>query len=1774
MNSPYNFSNEDTVANSDGGHKIAEDADGVRHAVFVDIRSLSNGDSYQLIYARSTDQGMNWTTTALSSVVYSTDGKYIRDPSIAVKGSDIYISYAGADSAADRGVRLLKFSYNKASNTIGTVNSYWVAKNTAAQFRYSDIAIDPAGYISIVSILNNVPRYYRSTAANGTTFAEETVFSTALPGAATQTSVPHLSIDPTNSGVFLTFDCYDANLTTGWVNVYKRDSANSWSRVVFLTSAAGWIYQQTNILVRNNKIYLAYVKQPNSGNPTAYGAIYNTSGAVIDSEKVLVSGLRIYSPQIGINESGQMVVVLGYMETAQYVRHFMNSYTKSSDTSGFAAATIPFTWYSDVGGGSGWSFASGMTIRGLIHLLPDIKYNQPQVLHMAKTTTVMRVFSTLLPGGQNSTEVRHLNNNNSYTANPSTAFYQVYTNDVVSMNIRLAPNNSPVAGDAYWLGWQPAAGSGTLTLREGENYAHVQYRTAAGKLSKIYNFGPAVLYLGPGPSSTGTTEGWTSVSDKGEFYWNIPDTAASIKGYYVYWGTDPGGTSTGTLYPSRSYDPPACSTDGIYYLRVAGVDIANNTGAWKTVLTYRYDHTAPPAIGTAPVVGDWTPVSDWGGMSWAAPADTGGSGIKDYAYYWGPDSGGTSAVYTTAASCDPPNITGTTNAIYYLRVAARDNALNIGPWKTLYTYKYDAVAPAVSATDPADVWSSNSNPGALSWAAAADNAGGSGTEGYSYYWGMDETGAPVDWTTGTSYAPGAVSKEGTYYLRVQTRDNAGNTSAVKTVHRWSFDHTAPGISTTNMVEDWTSINNRALFTWTAAPDGAGSGIVGYNIRWLYGSVQQASGYVAVNSYDPPECASGDGPYYLQTQAVDRVGLAGPWTTVLTYQYDGSKPGQTASASTQNWTNNNDVPETAWLEVADGSGSGVTGYNIYWGLSPTGAAEAYQTSRTYDPVSPNTDGTYYLRVQAVDGVGLTGNWTTVLTYKYDQSKPGISPTNITEGWTSQNSRSILSWAEAPDGDGSGIAGYYMYRGTDPGGEAEDFLTRREYDSPPLSGDSRYFLRVQALDNAGNTGNWTTVYSYLYDTTPPGISPTDITEGWTSVNNRAVFSWTDAPDNLAGLDGYYVYWGRERTGVSTDYVTSAAYDPPAVTGNGIYYLNVRGVDRSGNPGAWTTVLTYQYDGVTPGGTTVISGGKTETRSKVIALFSVASDVGSSVTSLNISETGALNVWLPYAAQYNYELKNTTTGNKTLTIWFADAAGNISEPSVVTINYIGFAGADRAIIVNEDSGYINTVNATLIIDVDAGAHEMRISDDATLSAWISPGSVLPWTFSEGDGEKTVYVEYRDQAGYIWGTGIYSGSVMLDTVPPQGSFILDGGAVSTDSTLAGLTVTASGEAYAMKFWNELDAEPPDNAYIDYADTLDWTLKFIDGPQTLNMRLRDFAGNASVIYSASIYVDLASGGYSFVFNEPDGSNDIASNNFKIRWTDSYRPDPLAEIELSYIRTDGGAAGLISGNIPVADPVNGLIWDCRGLQTGSYYLKAQVSGNRGFFEATSNYPVAIVHDNSLPADPPAVLTIEPLAGITGNGGVTISWQTGAADTAVSLYYTRQTAGLFSLHGVQNNSAPDRTALTLITANVTGNSFFWRTDLPSGNYYIYVEASNDYYASGDFAAGYISIAGHTSGSGGTGEKIWSFPNPFSPDRGQEARIAYNVEESGWTKVYVYDIRGRRVWQAENYARAGQDNIVAWDGRDGRGRLAANGLYVLILTNDKNKIIARGRLALHD
>ncbi|KKQ15620.1 MAG: Fibronectin type III domain protein [Candidatus Moranbacteria bacterium GW2011_GWE1_36_7] len=109
--------------------------------------------------------------------------------------------------------------------------------------------------------------------------------------------------------------------------------------------------------------------------------------------------------------------------------------------------------------------------------------------------------------------------------------------------------------------------------------------------------------------------------------------------------------------------------------------------------------------------------------------------------------------------------------------------------------------------------------------------------------------------------------------------------------------------------------------------------------------------------------------------------------------------------------------------------------------------------------------------------------------------------------------------ATDGvGGSGIAGYYVYFGTDQNGEPLDFQTSNSFQAGTLAVGQTYYLRILAQDNAGMIPPTAfTAFTYKFDNMAP-INPSDISvtpTGYTASDNFA-FLWTpDASDSFSGI-----------------------------------------------------------------------------------------------------------------------------------------------------------------------------------------------------------------------------------------------------------------------------------------------------------------------------------------------------------------------------------------------------------------------------------------------------------------------------------------------------------------------------------------------------------------------------------------------------------------------------------------------------------------------------------
>jgi hypothetical protein len=186
---------------------------------------------------------------------------------------------------------------------------------------------------------------------------------------------------------------------------------------------------------------------------------------------------------------------------------------------------------------------------------------------------------------------------------------------------------------------------------------------------------------------------------------------------------------------------------------------------------------------------------------------------------------------------------------------------------------------------------------------------------------------------------------------------------------------------------------------------------------------------------------------------------------------------------------------------------------------------------------------------------------------------------------------FSWEPASD-DGAGVAGYFVYFGTDPDAVPSStqgtFQTQSYFSASGLSSGATYYLRIQTKDNAQNTSPLQTQFIYKYDSSPP-TNPGTVTvtpSGYASTN-AFTFSWPTAGDNIATDVGSQVAGYQYKTGASTGplstwsttttsnsiTINDAAYQTNANT----FYL--RTIDNAGNFSATPLQATYYFAGEGP-------------------------------------------------------------------------------------------------------------------------------------------------------------------------------------------------------------------------------------------------------------------------------------------------------------------------------------------------------------------------------------------------------------------------------------------------------------------------------------------------------------------------------------------------------------------------------------------------------------------
>jgi hypothetical protein len=189
-----------------------------------------------------------------------------------------------------------------------------------------------------------------------------------------------------------------------------------------------------------------------------------------------------------------------------------------------------------------------------------------------------------------------------------------------------------------------------------------------------------------------------------------------------------------------------------------------------------------------------------------------------------------------------------------------------GNWNEFIVYGPGDLDPPVNPANAVEthgvvngVWQNAINMAEFTWPAGTDAM--SGVAGYEVYFGADSNGTSTDFQVNTTYTTAAPFADGTYYLRLRTKDNAENYAPWVTLFTFRVDTTSPMITVSRT-------GTAGLAGWWTTPVGLSA-----VVNDAHSGV--ASSSMIVDSGTPQAISdlsfSVDGTYQVVYSAVDNAG---------------------------------------------------------------------------------------------------------------------------------------------------------------------------------------------------------------------------------------------------------------------------------------------------------------------------------------------------------------------------------------------------------------------------------------------------------------------------------------------------------------------------------------------------------------------------------------------------------------------------------------------------------------------------------------------------------------------------------------------------------------------------------------------------------------------------------------------------------------------------------------------------------------------------------------
>lgn len=371
--------------------------------------------------------------------------------------------------------------------------------------------------------------------------------------------------------------------------------------------------------------------------------------------------------------------------------------------------------------------------------------------------------------------------------------------------------------------------------------------------------------------------------------------------------------------------------------------------------------------------------------------------------------------------------------------------------------------------------------------------------------------------------------------------------------------------------------NKPTFVWNASFD-----VNLMNYRLYVNNIAKS---ITIDTFYACPSALSDGIYSWYVISCDTCYNMTASLNVETFRVDVTPPGSPFPVSPQE-DSHSASNVFVWRKAFDNL-SGIKNYELMYDFdSYFSAPVTVVTADTFSAESLYEE-VYYWKVRAIDNFDNVGNWSPVMSFEYDPNAPAVpllsfpinneqvTDSSVLFDWTSVVKKTASDGSDQNKIINATQVSYVIQVDTVktfPTPLFTDTLIE-DMKAYKITKGHRYYWRVFAFDETGNSSGWSSADSFNLDAKAPSKPTLSFPEDESSVAN-AVFVWNSSTDDYSGVKEYLIQYDEDSLFGSSDSCSLKDTVMMAGLSESTYYWRVMAIDSFDNRSDWSDVWSFTY------------------------------------------------------------------------------------------------------------------------------------------------------------------------------------------------------------------------------------------------------------------------------------------------------------------------------------------------------------------------------------------------------------------------------------------------------------------------------------------------------------------------------------------------------------------------------------------------------------------------